>query len=160
MSWQTYKTVFGSFFEDRGASVYAVIRHPLDILSSWWRYRQRPEILSESHHGFNRRTSDIAFSDWAELWSSKSNAPSTRFSTQKETLQAENGKPAPIQFFHLSSLRSLQAEMSDLIGQTISFGTLNVSPKIDVEADENMLLRSARYCEELEFFEALSERAV
>ena len=160
MSWQTYKTVFGDFFENNGAEVYAVIRHPLDILSSWWRYRQRPQILNENHPRFDRRTSEIAFGNWVKLWASKGDSPSTVFATQKQTLQNSKGNPASIRLFHLASLQVLEAELTDRIGKTVSFGRLNISPEISHEIDHDFLLRLPRYREELNFFESLSAMVV
>ena len=160
MSWQTYKAVFGDFFESHGAQGYAIIRHPLDILSSWWRYRQRPETLESSHPHHHRRTSNIAFPDWLQLWASRSDTPSTLFATQKETLQTPAGNPAPLRYFDLSDIHLFEREVSAKVGNNVTFEMLNVSPDLSLDIDEDFLLTLPRFREELSFFETLSYRAV
>ena len=97
--------IFGDYFQRQGCTIYAVVRHPVDALASWYRYRSRPELGSE-HRWHDKYTGDIPFSQFVEEWAAGS-TPRAQVPVSVKWCLTRGGRPAPITFYRYEDLPRL-----------------------------------------------------
>jgi len=156
LTWRDYREIFGDYFERNGCQVFAVVRPPFELLGSWWRYRQRPEILDPASPVHQNRTSEVSFIEWLHEWGSDNPPPRARIRNQKETLCDDNGEPAAIRFIDYSQLPVLCAKLNELLGRDIELVRANTSPSLDLDASLAEALAIPRFNEEVEFYNAIT----
>ncbi len=158
LTYRQYREIFGHYFERNGCDVFAVVRNPFDLLSSWWRYRQRPAILDPTYSRHANRTSDVSFLDWLHEWGSSDPPPRARVGRQKDKLCDQDGAPGEIRFCRYEDLDGLVAELNRRIGSDVVVARANESPQIAVDATIDDAWPLARFREEWAFYEAVLER--
>ena len=133
------RRIFGGFLERRGCQVYTVVRHPIDVLVSWYRYRAREELRDPKHPRAGNYTGNISFAQFVAEWAGKQPPPRARIGTSVEFCLLENGALAPVTYYRYDDLQALYARLADHVGARPPMPRKNVSPKIAVDIDREAL---------------------
>ncbi len=125
----------------------AVMREPLAHLGSWFRYRQRDDLV-----GHENSTRDIDFATFIQATLSDDPPPFARIGRQDRFLGFLDGGPPVNHIFDYDRLDLLMAFLSGQLGTTLSLPLRNVSPTADTAAltlpvDVEQALRTARAAE-------------
>ena len=75
ISYDRMTDMFGDYFQRQGCTIYAVARHPVDALASWYRYRSRarPE-RSRSTSGTTGTPATSSSRSSSEEWAARLDA--------------------------------------------------------------------------------------
>ena len=103
ISYDKMTEIFGDYFQRRGCTIYAVARHPVDALASWYRYRSRPELGEAAAPWHDKYTGDISFSQFIEEWADRLDAAGAA-AGDDEMVPEPRGRPAPITFYRYEDL--------------------------------------------------------
>ncbi len=158
LTYRQYREIFGHYFERNGCEVLAVVRNPFDLLSSWWRYRQRPAILDPTHPRHANQTSDISFLDWLHEWGSDDPPLRARIRLQKRILCDHDGSPGDVRFYRYEDLGTLVAELNARIGSGVCLERSNESPLIAINATIDDAREIPLFRDEWRFYESLLDR--
>ena len=149
------RRIFGEFFEEQGCQHYAIVRHPIETLLSWYRYRAR-EALSDPEHPFSMNyTGDIPFGQFVEEWGMDAPPPRARVSASTDFALTRDGTIAPVNFYRYESMDTLWGVLAEHIGKTPETVEANVSPKMDVSYDPDSLAQIPRMQRALEVYERI-----
>lgn len=110
----------------------AVVREPLDMLGSYYKYLRRPAALNPEHPDFRRHTADVSFAEYAQMVCDRT---PNRFSnvTRPSGFVADKDHRIGIDtLFAFERLDDLAAHMSEKCGQEINIPQRNVSPQVDL----------------------------
>lgn len=125
------------------------IRHPVDWLSSWFRYRQRSEIA-----GRPNSTAEIEFNQFVDAYLSDDVPPYAEVGRQSRFVEAPNGGPSLTYAYRYENLPGLIRFLSDRVGVAPTVERLNVSPPGDPDLSPALLARlKAERAEDFELFE-------
>lgn len=160
MSWRTYREVFGDYFDRCGCETYAVIRDPVDLLVSWWRFRQRPKIQNPRHRHHVNSTVGVPFDQWIQEWASQSPPSRARILEQRDVLMDETGAPAPITFVCHDVIDELAARLNRRIGVEVELERANESPDVPVEVDRESIERLEALRPHLDFYRRARDSAI
>jgi hypothetical protein len=149
--------MFGDYFQRQGCDIFVTIRHPLDTLKSWYRYRSRDAVEGKKTA---MSTAGISFDQFFAEWSLDKPPPRSRATSQREFLRDADGRIPPLQIYDYADLPRLAAELNRRLGRDVPLGEANVSPRMAIDWDEGALARSDKYARELEFYERARARAV
>ena len=103
--------------------VMAVVRHPIDWLGSWYRYRSRNNLV-----GHANSTRDVSFDDFVIEYCKERPAPFARVGSQAKFLQV-NGELGVDYLFRYEAQDKIIAFLEDRLQKPINLKHLNVSPK-------------------------------
>jgi hypothetical protein len=154
LSWREYREAFGDYFDRHDCETYAVVRDPVDLLISWWRFRQRPKIQNPSHPHHDNSTVGVSFRDWVDEWASDDPPPRAVIIEQSDVLMGHDGHPAPIRYFRYEDVQELARCLNQRIGVEYELTRSNSSPRIDVDVDTDWLLSMPRIQKQIRFYEA------
>ena len=146
--------IFGNYFERQGCTVYAVARHPIDSLMSWYRYRSRPPLARPGHKWHDKYTGEIPFSQFVEEWAAR-RTPRARVPVSVQWCLTKAGKPAPITFYRYEELPRLCEALSKHVGRRIESEKLNVSPERDIDIDRGAIAAVPRMRDYIAIYESL-----
>ena len=90
--------IFGDYFERQGCTIYAVARHPVDALASWYRYRSRPSSRCRSTSG-TTSTPATSPSRSSSRNGPRSSTPRARLPVSVKWCLTRGDTPAPITFY-------------------------------------------------------------
>ena len=110
-----------------GLETLAVVREPIDWLSSWYRYRHRDELS-----GHENSTRGINFDEFVLEYMKDDPAPLAAVGSQAKFLQDENGSLGVNHLFRYEAQPALLAFLEARLGRTITLNRRNVSPKLPV----------------------------
>lgn len=105
-------------------STTCLVREPVDLTVSWWKYRSRPEVLGRPHY-----TGEMGFDEFVERVVSGRGA----FRTPSQFACDADGHTLVDRTFRYEHLDACVAWMAELAGVDIELDQVNVSPKRDVE---------------------------
>lgn len=105
----------------------AVIRHPVDWLGSWYRYRLRDDLA-----GHPNSTRDISFDDFVAEYCKGKPAPFAAVGSQARFVQDGEGQRAVTHLFRYDDQPRLIRFLEDRLSVTLSLPRLNVSPRADL----------------------------
>ena len=134
MTLRKWRRDLAPVFEQNGRrpmETVAVMRDPVDWLSSWWRYRSRPEL-----DGQKNSTAGISFDDFVRDWLSDTPPDHARIGSQATFLEGgvdhlfRHDRPEPLRMF-----------LSERLGLAVSTGRANVSPRRDGKLSDAMEAR-------------------
>ena len=132
-----YKRWVLPMLEKAGAEDFetvAVVRHPIDWLSSWYRYRLRNELI-----GHKNSTRGISFDEFIVEYCNESPAPFANVGSQAKFLAAQN-KPTPCtHVFRYEAQPKLISFLEDRLSTQITLKQLNVSPTADISVDAEVM---------------------
>lgn len=103
----------------------AVVRHPVDWLSSWYRYRTREDLA-----GHPNSTRGIDFDTFVTEFSRGKPAPFAAVGSQAKFVRGAGGEGSVTHLFRYEAPGALQAFLSDRLGRAIDLPRLNVSPRL------------------------------
>ncbi|WP_368343926.1 gamma-glutamyl kinase [Pelagovum sp. HNIBRBA483] len=105
----------------------AVIRHPLDWLSSWYRYRHREELIGQPNS-----TRNLSFDEFVLEFCKRTPASFAAVGSQAKFLTDTEDGPGVTHLFQYENQRGLIAFLENRLQRKIDLPLKNVSPKIDL----------------------------
>ena len=125
-----YRRFMEPFLEKAGGQemeTMAVIRHPVDWLSSWFRYRNRDGLVGKPNS-----TRDVSFDDFVDAYC-KGKPPSfANVGFQSKFVLDGEGERAVDHLFRYEDQPRLIAFLEDRLSMKIELPRLNVSPSFEV----------------------------
>ncbi|RYH03535.1 gamma-glutamyl kinase [Salipiger sp. IMCC34102] len=104
----------------------AVLRHPVDWLGSWYRYRSREDLV-----GHPNSTRSVSFDDFVDEYCKGKPAPFANVGAQSKFVLDGDGNRAVEHLFRYEDQPRLIAFLEDRLDCTIDLKQLNVSPARD-----------------------------
>jgi hypothetical protein len=147
------KDIFGDYFERQGCQIYAVVRHPIDTLASWYKYRTR-KALTRRKAAANY-SGGITFPEFVEEWASDRPPPRARVPVSVRWCMTRRGTPAPINFYRYEDIALLVAKLSAHVGERVDLPRTNVSPERDVGIDREHVAALPKMKACIEMYEAI-----
>lgn len=140
------QTVFGLTPEG-----LAVMREPLDLMRSWYRYRQRPKL-----DGLPNSTKGISFDDFLEALMSDSPPVFARVGWQAPFLTVGTPAPAVDHLFAYDNIEGFHRFLERRLGFEFATRPFNTSPEVPAEADPGLVARFRdRFAREEALYEQL-----
>lgn len=126
-----YNRFFRPMFDKMGApdlDLVAVIREPLDWLGSWYRYRQREDLI-----GKPASTRDVSFEAFALASCEDTPPPFANVGSQARFTQGRPNGTRVSHFFRYEDQEGFRAFLTDRLGPLPEFPRLNVSPAQELQ---------------------------
>jgi hypothetical protein len=145
INYREFKEIFGNYFESHGCEIYIVVRDPVDVLFSWYRYRSREELLGHENY-----TGNITFIEFIKSWSSEDPQPyalndfmgkRSALGTGIEFCLTDAGDLAPVNYIRFEDIDKLASLISKKIGEQVNLPRKNISPIIYTDLDRDKLLK-------------------
>lgn len=114
----------------------AILRHPVDWLSSWYRYRHRDDLVGQPNS-----TRGISFDDFVGEYVRGKPAPFAAVGSQAKFVSDGEGRIAVDHLFRYEAQDALLAFLSDRLGVDPAPRRVNVSPAIEVTLSSDMRAR-------------------
>jgi hypothetical protein len=146
--------IFGDYFQRRGCTIYAVVRHPVDALASWYRYRSRPALARPRHKGHDKYTGDIPFSQFVEEWAAAS-TPRAKVPLSVKWCLTAGGEPAPIAFYRYEDMPRLLEALCRHVGRKVKLEKRNVSPETPIDVDRTTVAALPRMRKFIEIYDSI-----
>lgn len=128
-NYRGYRRLFGNYFDKIGADVFVVVRPPLELLYSWYRYRSRSEISDPTHKRFSNYVGDMSFIDFVEQWEVREKGPCNVGSGIDFFCDRDNRVPVEVKIVDYKDFNLLHQEISSREGiKRDPEKRLNVSP--------------------------------
>ena len=149
-----YRRFFEPMFEqtcDRIPETLAVIRHPVDWLSSWYRYRNRHALV-----GHPNSTRNVNFNEFVLEYCKEKPAPFANVGSQATYVFNGKGERLTTHLFAYDNQPALIAFLEARLETTITLKQLNVSPTIPavIDLEVEAILRAAKPLEFAAYAEA------
>lgn len=122
-----YRRFLKPFFVQAGGQepeTLAVIRHPIDWLGSWYRYRGRDELV-----GHPNSTRDVSFDDFVLEYCRGNPAPFAAVGSQARFVSDKDGLVLVDHLFRYEAQGKLIAFLEKRLDTQITLNTVNVSPR-------------------------------
>lgn len=149
MNVRRYQRILEPSLRELGApkklETFALIRHPLDWLSSWYRYRSRNELLGQP-----QSTRDVTFNDFVLEYLADDPAPFANVGKQSNFLIGHDGQVGIDHLYQYEMYPSALRFLSHKLGLDIETNQRNVSPAFSVNLDADIKARLQDECR-LEF---------
>ena len=126
-----YKRFLRPFFVQAGGQtpeLMAVVRHPVNWLGSWYRYRTRDDLI-----GHENSTRDISFDDFVLEYCKGQPAPFANVGSQNKFLRINEGELGVEHLFQYEAWDKVLGFLEDRLQMTITLKDKNVSPRMDLE---------------------------
>ncbi|SLN65830.1 sulfotransferase family 2 domain-containing protein [Roseisalinus antarcticus] len=126
-----YRRWLDPFFEKAGKQkmeTMAVVRHPVDWLKSWYKYRHRDDLV-----GHQNSTRGISFDDFVTDYCRGQQPPHAVVGSQAKFLLDGQGNLGVDYLFQYEDPDRLMAFLNDRLGVTPELKRLNVSPPLELE---------------------------
>lgn len=136
---------------DTELEVMAVMREPISWLSSWWRYRQRPQVKGNANS-----THDISFDEFVTAYM-KGNRPAfAEVGSQAKFLEAQPNGTAVKHLFQYENQDRLKGFLEERLDVTLTLDRHNVSPSIPAELSEDVETRFRRkFVEDFDLYNSI-----
>lgn len=134
-----WRTQMSGIFEgetERKLELMAVMREPVSWLSSWYRYRARPEIAGKS-----QSTAQMSFEDFVEEWLRDSPREPARVGRQSRFLSDAAGRVGVDHLFRHDRLAEAVRFLEERLSTSIDLGVENASPPGTAVLPEALLAR-------------------
>lgn len=154
-TWRRYRRQLAPFFEGKGPrfETLAVMREPLDWLSSWHRYRARDAIL-----GSPASTRDVDFMAFVEAWLGDAPPEFARVGRQSRFVSRGDGRLGVDHLFRHDRMAEVVAFLEARLGRSVDLPRRNVSGGAAETLPEAMAARlRAEAPEEFTLWQALCE---
>ena len=126
-----YKRFLRPFFVQAGGQtpeLMAVVRHPVDWLGSWYRYRTRDDLI-----GRENSTRDISFDDFVLEYCKGQPAPFANVGSQNKFLRINEGELGVEHLFQYEAWHKVLGFLENRLQMTITLKDKNVSPRMDLD---------------------------
>ena len=148
-----YRRFLKPYFKQAGGQdpdLVAVVRHPVDWLGSWYRYRTREDLAGRANS-----TQNVSFDTFVTEYTKGKPAPYAAVGSQARFVCDGDGQIAVNHLFRYEAQDKLLAFLEDRLGRSIALKRLNVSPQIPLvlSPDIEARLREKR-AEEFSVWEA------
>lgn len=148
-----YKRFLRPFFVQAGGQtpeLMAVVRHPVDWLGSWYRYRSRDDLA-----GHPNSTRGVSFDDFVREYCKGRPAPFAAVGSQAKFLRINDGDIGVDHLFRYEAWGKVTGFLEDRLNMTIALKQKNVSPvmPLTLSPDVATMLRDKR-AEEFAIWEA------
>lgn len=140
-----YRRFLHPYFKQAGGQemeTLAVVRHPVDWLASWYRYRHREDLA-----GHANSTRGRSFDTFVEEYMKGQSAAWAGVGSQAKFLLDPDGNLGVTYLFRYEAQPLLIAFLEERLGTQISLNRLNVSPSVDVTLDPQIERKLRRKCE-------------
>lgn len=137
-----YRRFMEPFLEKAGGQemeTMAVIRHPVDWLSSWFRYRNRDALVGQPNS-----TRDVSFDNFVEAYCKGKPPAFASVGSQSRFVLDGDGNRGVDHLFRYEDQPRLIAFLEDRLGTTIDLPRLNVSPAFEVSLSDKVLEKFRR----------------
>ena len=109
--------------DDSAFETVAVIRHPVDWLGSWYRYRSRPALAGKPNS-----TADITFDQFVREYCKGKPKPYANVGSQARFVQDKHGGRGVTHLFRYEDQGALIAFLEDRLSVRLDLPRVNVSP--------------------------------
>lgn len=148
-----YRRFLAPYFKHAGGQemeTLAVVRHPVDWLGSWYRYRHRDDL-----EGHPNSTRGLSFDDFVGEYVKGKPAPFAAVGSQAKFLNDGDGNLAVDHLFRYEAQPKLVQYFEARLGMNINLPRLNVSPQIELDLSAPVREKLERKCAaEFEVWEA------
>lgn len=137
-----YRNRLSKFFEQRGKhpmELVAVMREPVDWLSSWYRYRSRPQLDGKANS-----TRGISFDAFVDAWLGPDQPGFAQVGSQARFLCDDAGTVAVDRIYPYDRLADLVGFLEARLDTTLDPPRRNVSPPRPVALSDEMRARLHR----------------
>jgi len=137
-----YRRFLEPYFDKAGGQqmeTMAVVRNPVDWLSSWYRYRSRDEIAGQPNS-----TRGVTFDQFVEEYCKGKPAPFAAVGSQATFVRGPKGDLSVDQLFQYEAMPRVIAFLEDRLGQNIVLPQLNVSTVAPTPLDPQMRAKLER----------------
>ena len=137
-----YDRFLRPFFSKAGGQeleTLACVRHPVDWLGSWYRYRLRDDLA-----GHPNSTRGIAFDGFVEEYLKGRPAPFADVGSQARFLKGPETAVGVDHLFRYEAMEALLAFLEDRLGQPIALSRHNVSPAQELTLSPGIRARLER----------------
>ncbi|SIS85168.1 hypothetical protein [Phaeovulum vinaykumarii] len=150
---QRYHRFVGPWLENSAGArfdVVALMREPVDWLGSWYRYRQREEIIGKPNS-----TGGVSFNEFVEAYMAPDRPPYANLGSQLSFVKMPDGSIGVDRLFCYEDIGRFVEFLEDRLDFAIHLPRVNVSPEGETALDPAVRARLAAHSAE-EF--ALYER--
>lgn len=126
-------------FVSEDLEVLAVMREPVSWLGSWYRYRQRDEIVGQP-----TSTAGISFDAFVDEYLKGQSAPFANVGSQAKFLQPQKNGTAVTHLFRYEDQAGLMSFLEARLKLSFETTRYNASPKRDLELNDKTLTRMRR----------------
>lgn len=128
-----YNRFLHPFFDRAGGQTMetmAVVRHPVDWLSSWYRYRSREAIAGQPNS-----TQGISFDDFVDEYCKGKPAPFAAVGSQARFVTGPDGEMGVDHLFRYEAMDKVTAFLAEKLCCDITLPRRNVSPQMELTLD-------------------------
>lgn len=154
INYDTMTEIFGDYFQRQDCTIYGVVRHPIDALVSWYRYRARPDLKKSRHRWHEKYTGEIPFAQFVEEWAAGATTRA-RVPVSVKWCLSRRGKPAPMTFYRYEDLPQLHAALERHVGREVTLEQMNVSPGPRLEVDRAAVAALPRMRRFIEIYDSI-----
>lgn len=154
MSAGQYRRHFAPLLEAAAGQPFttvAMMREPIDWLGSWYRYRQREDIVEH-----DRSTIGLSFEEAIEGHLGDPPSPSMAVGSQARFLCGQGDRPLVDRIFRYEDIADFVAFLEDRLDYEIVLPRLNVSPARNLDLSPSVRVRlSTRLARDLAIYDRL-----
>ncbi|PRX38096.1 hypothetical protein SAMN05216257_103383 [Meinhardsimonia xiamenensis] len=147
-----FRRFLAPYFAACGADDFetvAVVRHPVDWLGSWYRYRSRAEL-----EGHPNSTRGMSFNDFVRAYLKRRRPPFAEVGSQAKFLTDSDGRIAVDHLFRYEALPALLTFLEKRLNREIRLKRLNESPAAELTLRPRLIARlQAERAEEFQVWE-------
>lgn len=110
-----------------GIELFAMVRHPVSWLGSWFAYRQRPALK-----GSPQSTADVSFDDFVRSYCDDTPAPYANVGSPVWFLGREDGGIGIDHLFQYEQMPMALEFLSDRLGMEVKLPRVKISPEADL----------------------------
>lgn len=150
---QRFHRFIGPYLEAASGAefvVTAMMREPVSWLGSWYRFRQRQDVMEAKN-----RTSDVSFDEFVRAWCSEAPPPFAEVGRQSRFLRGHKGKGVD-RLFRYERIEDFVHFLEDQLDCAITLPRLNVSPAGDLTlSDRTRALLEREAAEDFELYASI-----
>jgi hypothetical protein len=118
---------------------FCMVRNPIDVLKSWYRYRMRESLSDPSHIWHNVYTGNISFNRFIEgILDTNSTPPYASIPSISEFMTEENGRIGLDLVFCVENMELLEEFLSLKLSKNITIPRLNKSIEAACDLDSDL----------------------
>lgn len=125
---------------DGQIETFGIVRHPLDWMGSWYRYRQRDQLK-----GHQNSTHGVSFDAFLTAYMSEDRPHFARVGDQARFFKPRPNDQPVDHLFQYEQLDQAVAFLENRLGREIQLPRKNVSPQIDLPVSDDCYDRFQRY---------------
>jgi len=125
---------------DGQIETFGIVRHPLDWMGSWYRYRRRDQLK-----GHQNSTHGVSFDAFLTAYMSEDRPHFARVGDQARFFKPRPNDQPINHLFQYEQLDQAVAFLENRLGREIQLPRKNVSPQIDLPVSDDCYDRFQRY---------------